>query len=386
MSATLDALELSRALIRCESITPNDGGALEVLEAELEKIGFDCHPLTFSEDGTADIQNLYARIGGGAPHFCFAGHTDTVPVGDLENWSADPFAAEVKDGVLYGRGAADMKAGIACFAAAASRFLDGRGGAFDGSISFLITGDEEGPAINGTKKLLQWADDRGEKFDACMVGEPTNPNAMGEMIKIGRRGSLNARLEVIGTGGHTAYPHLADNPVHRLVEMLAALTGDKLDDGTDHFQASTLQVSTVDVGNPATNVIPGKASARFNVRFNDLHSAADIEKWVRERLDAIGGNYELEIYISGEAFLTPPGHLSRIISGAVERITGRQPELSTSGGTSDARFIKDYCPVAEFGLVGQTMHKADESIALADIETLTDIYHAVLEDFFPQKG
>jgi len=307
-------------------------------------------------------------------------------VGDPATWSADPFGAEIKDGMLYGRGAADMKAAVACFAAAAASFLVSQGGNFSGSISFLITGDEEGPAVNGTKKLLQWTADEGIQFDACLVGEPTNPEALGDMIKIGRRGSLNGRLTVNGTAGHTAYPHLADNPVHRLVEMLGELTNEPLDDGTDHFQPSSLQISTVDVGNPATNVIPGKAKAGFNVRFNDLHDAAGIEAWVRKRLDRIGGDYDLAIHVSGEAFLTPPGRFSEIIAGAVERVTGRKPELSTSGGTSDARFIKDYCAVAEFGLVGQTMHKADERVAIGDVEALTGIYTAILEDYFGAGG
>ncbi|MFP6735793.1 MAG: succinyl-diaminopimelate desuccinylase [Rhodospirillales bacterium] len=386
MSRKLDAIELGRALIRCESVTPNDGGALGVLKGALEEIGFTCQLKTFSEDGTPDVTNLYARIGTGAPHFCFAGHTDTVPVGDPDSWSADPFGAEIKDGMLYGRGAADMKTAVACFAAAAGQFLGQQGDGFDGSISFLITGDEEGPAVNGTKKLLQWVAAEGVAFDACLVGEPTNPEALGDMIKIGRRGSLNGWLTVNGTAGHTAYPHLADNPVHRLVDMLAALTADTLDSGTDHFQPSSLQISTVDVGNPATNVIPGKAEAGFNVRFNDLHDAGGIEAWVRERLDKVGGAYDLAIHVSGEAFLTPPGRFSEIIAGAVERVTGRKPELSTSGGTSDARFIKDYCAVAEFGLVGQTMHKADERIAVADLEALTGIYNAILEDYFAEGG
>ena len=287
--------------------------------------------------------------------------------------------------MLYGRGAADMKTALACFAAAAERFLAGRGD-FSGSISLLITGDEEGPAINGTKKLLEWAAARGEKFDACLVGEPTNPDALGEMIKIGRRGSLNCSLTVPGTSGHTAYPHLADNPVHRLIDMLAALTAEALDRGSDHFQPSSLQISTIDVGNPATNVIPAKAEAGFNVRFNDLYDVAGIETWIAERLDRVGGEYDLGIYVSGEAFLTPPGRFSEIIAGAVRRITGRTPELSTSGGTSDARFIKDYCAVAEFGLVGRTMHKADECAALSDLEALTDIYTAILEDYFAPDG
>jgi succinyl-diaminopimelate desuccinylase len=378
----VDALELTQALIRCPSVTPEDGGTQGVLQRELERLGFTCHSVTFSDEATPDVANLYARLGTAAPHLCFAGHTDVVPVGDAAAWSADPFAAVVKDGVLYGRGAADMKGAIACFVAAVARFLAKRQGAFAGSISFLITGDEEGPSINGTKKLLQWAAARGEKFDACLVGEPTNPERLGEMIKIGRRGSLNGRLTVHGVQGHAAYPHLADNPCHRLVTMLAAITSEALDEGTQHFQPSTLQITSIDVGNPATNVIPAAAEARFNVRFTDRYDAAGVERWLRTRLDRVGGRYELAIQVSGVSFLTLPGRLSEIVAGSVQRVTGLRPELSTSGGTSDARFIKDYCPVVEFGMIGQTMHKVDECVPVAALATLTDIYTAILDDFF----
>jgi len=380
----VDAIELARAMIRCNSVTPIDGGAQNVLKTALEGLGFDCELVTFSDDGTPDVQNLYARFGNAGPNFCFAGHTDVVPVGDEDAWVVDPFGGEIKDGTLFGRGAVDMKSAIGCFADAASQFLAARNGDFDGSISFLITGDEEGPAINGTKKLLAWAQDKGESWDACVVGEPTNPKDMGEMIKIGRRGSLNGKLTVYGTQGHTAYPHLADNPIHRLARMVDALTSAELDQGSDHFQASTLQFSTIDVGNPATNVIPARANATFNVRFNDLHTSADVEAWAREKLDGIGGDYDLDVYVSGESFLTPPGRLSEILSAAVKEVTGKDPDLSTTGGTSDARFIKDYCPVAEFGLVSQTMHKANESVAVEDMQTLTKIYLTVLENFFDQ--
>lgn len=386
MANPVNALDLSRALIQCASVTPEDGGAQKVLQDALEGLGFTCHSKTFTDNNTPDVSNLYARLGTAAPNFCFAGHTDVVPVGDLESWTVEPFGAEIIDGVLYGRGTSDMKAAIACFAEAASRFTETHGPDFGGSISFLITGDEEGPAINGTRKLLEWTKAEGEVLDACLVGEPTNPAILGEMIKIGRRGSLNGTLTVFGVQGHTAYPHLADNPIHRLVSMLDVLTNEHLDDGSDHFQASTLQVSTVDVGNPATNVIPGKAKAIFNIRYNDLHSSASLDKMLREKLDAIGGDYELDIHVSGESFLTPPGSLSDIISGAVQNVTGREPELSTTGGTSDARFIKDYCPVAEFGLISQTMHKSNECVAVKDIEDLTDIYTAVLERFFEKNG
>jgi succinyl-diaminopimelate desuccinylase len=386
VAVQVNALDLSRALIQCSSVTPEDGGAQKVLQAALEDLGFTCHSQIFSNNNTPDVSNLYARLGSAAPNFCFAGHTDVVPVGDLESWIVDPFGAEVKDGVLYGRGASDMKTAIACFTEATARFIGKHGPDFGGSISLLITGDEEGPAINGTRKLLEWTKAQGEVLDACLVGEPTNPTSLGEMIKIGRRGSLNGTLTVFGVQGHTAYPHLADNPIHRLVKMLDVLTSENLDDGSDHFQASTLQVSTVDVGNPATNVIPAKATAVFNVRYNDHHTSATLDKMLREKLDAMGGDYELDIYVSGESFLTPPGPLSEIISSAVQAVTGEVPELSTTGGTSDARFIKDYCPVAEFGLIGQTMHKSNEGVAVKDLEALTDIYTDILDRYFEKNG
>ncbi len=381
----VDPIALTQALIRCASVTPADVGAQGVLAKTLEGLGFACHSVTFQQDGTPDVTNLYARLGTTGPHFCFAGHTDVVPAGERMDWAVDPFAGEIKGGVLYGRGASDMKGAIAAFAGAVSRYLAKNGGKFPGSISFLITGDEEGPALNGTVKLLKWAHERGERFDACVVGEPTNPQNLGEMIKIGRRGSLNARLVVHGVQGHTAYPHLADNPCHRLVQMLGHLTGDALDQGTAHFQPSTLQVSTIDVGNPATNVIPAKAEARMNVRFSDAYNAKSVEQWIRERVERVGGKYDLIVQVSGESFLTPPGSLSELVSGAISRVTGKTPELSTTGGTSDARFIKDYCPVVEFGLVGETMHKTDERMPVADIEALARIYEGVLDDFFRAK-
>ena len=379
---TINALELSKALIQCPSVTPEDGGSQRVLREALEAIGFTCHSMTFSDADTPDVINLYARIGDQSPNLCFAGHTDVVPVGDKDAWIDQPFEATVRDGLLYGRGASDMKAAIACFAAAASQFLETREENFKGSLSFLITGDEEGPAINGTQKLLDWITDQGETLDACIVGEPTNPQQLGDMIKIGRRGSLNGYLTVSGTQGHTAYPHLADNPVHRAAAMVTALTATELDQGSDHFQPSTLQVSTMDVGNTATNVIPAKAQVVFNIRFNDLHRAEEIKSWVREKLDSVGGDYDLEVRVTGESFLTPPGPLSEVLSAAVQEVTGKVPELSTSGGTSDARFIKDYCPVAEFGMVGRTMHQTNECIEVADIDALSKIYLKTIENFF----
>ena len=379
MTAPVDAVELTRALIRCPSVTPADAGALDVLQRALEAVGFTCHRLPFSAPGTPDIDNLYARLGTAGPNFCFAGHTDVVPVGSREAWSVDPFGAEIIDGHLYGRGASDMKAAIAAFVAAAARVTSG---GVPGSISLLITGDEEGPAINGTVKVLRWLAERGERLDACVVGEPTCPNRLGDMVKIGRRGSLSGSVTVQGVQGHTAYPHLADNPLPRLVHMLAALVDTPLDDGTPHFQPSNLQLTTIDVGNPATNVIPATARAGFNIRFNDLHTGASLTEWLRARLDSVDPRYDLAVNVSGEAFLTPPGPLSALLSEAIRRATGLTPELSTTGGTSDARFIKDCCPVAEFGMSGQTMHKVDERVALADIAALTEIYAGVLGGFF----
>ena len=375
-------LALARALIRCESVTPADGGALDVLEAALAALGFTCHRLPFEEPGTAPVDNLYARRGAAAPNFCFAGHTDVVPVGERAGWSRDPFAAQVEDGVLYGRGAADMKGAIAAFVAAAARFGGAR--AHAGSVSLLITGDEEGPAINGTRKVLAWLEERGEALDACLVGEPTNPEELGEMVKIGRRGSLNGTLRVAGRQGHVAYPALADNPLPRLVALLDALLALALDAGTDHFQPSRLELTSIDVGNRAPNVIPGAACARFNVRFNDRHTGASLERAIRACLDAAGGPYELAVEVSGEAFVTPPGRLSTIIAESVAAVTGRTPALSTTGGTSDARFIKDHCPVAEFGLIGRTMHRADECVPVDAIERLADIYLGVLERYFAE--
>ena len=379
---TVDPVELTRALIRCPSVTPAEGGALTLLEELLRALGFACHRLKFSEAGTADVDNLYARIGTGAPHFCFAGHSDVVPVGSAALWTVEPFGAELKEGVLYGRGATDMKGAIAAFAAAASRFLAARDGAFHGSISLLITGDEEGPSLNGTKKVLAWLKARGERIDASIVGEPTNAQALGDMIKIGRRGSLNGRLKVRGIQGHTAYPHLADNAAHKMVRLLSALTGEPLDRGSEHFQPSSLQISSIDVGNAANNVIPGEATARFNLRFNDLHTPASLEAELRRRLDGVSRDYELGIEVSGTAFLTQPGALSRLVARAVAEVTGRTPELSTTGGTSDARFIKDHCPVVEFGLVGRTMHQVDERVATEDLEQLARVYETVLAGFF----
>jgi succinyl-diaminopimelate desuccinylase len=381
--STIDPVELAAAMIRCPSVTPADEGALDVLQTALDGLGFTCHRLKFSEPGTPDVDNLYARIGDGVPNFCFAGHTDVVPVGDEDAWSVGPFEARIVDDILYGRGAADMKGAVACFAVAAQRLLVARGADFDGAISLLITGDEEGPGINGTTKVLDWLAERGEKLDVCLVGEPTNPEQLGEMVKIGRRGTMSGTLTVRGTQGHVAYPRRADNPIPRLIATLAVLDGHVLDHGTDHFQPSNLEVTTIDVGNPASNIIPASASATFNIRFNDSHTGASLSAWMTEVCAAHAGAHDLNIRVGGEAFLTPPGPLSEIIADAVEQVFGKRPKLSTTGGTSDARFIKDHCPVAEFGLVGQTMHKVDERVPVADLVALADVYTAVLEAYFP---
>ena len=376
MNKPLDALELAQALIRCPSVTPAEGGALGVLEGLLKPLGFACHRLKYE-----DVDNLYARLGDGAPHFCFAGHTDVVPVGDAKGWSFDPFGAEIYAGALYGRGASDMKGAIACFIAAVSRYL-ARMPKPKGSISLMITGDEEGVAVNGTVKMVEWLKSRGETIDACIVGEPTNPQSLGEMVKIGRRGSLSAWLTVTGTQGHTAYPHLADNPLPRLVKMLSLIATHELDKGTEHFQPSNLQLTSIDVGNAATNVIPAKATASFNIRYNDCHTGASLTEWLKKTFDGVGGAYDLKVHISGEAFLTAPGRVTELLAGAIEKTLGKRPEFSTTGGTSDARFIRALCPVAEFGLVSQTMHKTDECCALGDLDGLTAVYEAVLDGFF----
>jgi succinyl-diaminopimelate desuccinylase len=378
----MDAVDLAQALIRAPSVTPADAGAIPLLKEAIEALGFACTTVEFTEPGTAPVLNLYARLGRTGRNFCFAGHTDVVPPGNREAWSVDPFAGIVKSGRLYGRGAVDMKGAIACFVAAVAEFLAGRGGARDGSISLLITGDEEAAAINGTRKLIDWLAARGERLDACIVGEPTSAAVLGDMVKIGRRGSLNGTLTVHGMQGHTAYPHLADNAAHRLVAMLDALLTTPLDEGSAHFPASTLAISTIDIGNPTSNVIPGKARAVFNVRYNDRWSSATLEPWLRRVLDRAGGRYDLEIKVSGESFLVPPGEVSTILAAAIARVTGRESELSTTGGTSDARFIHRLCPLAEFGLVGRTAHQVDECVELADLAALTAIYRTGLELYF----
>lgn len=378
----MDLITLAQAMIRCPSVTPADAGALDILEAALAKLGFRCHRLKFSAPGTADVDNLYARFGVEAPNFCFAGHTDVVPPGERSHWSVDPFAGIVSDGYLIGRGAADMKGAIAAFVTATERLLENFGRSFSGSISLLITGDEEGPAVNGTTKVLDWMKERGEIIDACIVGEPTNPTYLGEMVKIGRRGSLTGRLKVYGAQGHIAYPHLADNPIPRLIKAVTAITASRLDDGNDQFQPSNLEVTTIDVGNSATNVIPAEAKATFNIRYNTIQTGARLEAWLREVIAKEAGAHALDIEHGAQPFLTPQGHLSEVVSVSIQDVLGLNPEFSTTGGTSDARFIQAYCPVVEFGLVGQTMHKIDECVRVQDLMQLSDIYFAILKRWF----
>ncbi len=391
-SAT-DVIDLTRALVRCESVTPREAGALQLLEKALTPLGFRCERMDFSEKGTDDVANLYARVGqdknGNGKHFCFAGHSDVVPVGDLSSWTIGPFSAELSAGYLFGRGAADMKGAIAAFTQACARFLERRGQNFGGSISLLITGDEEGPAVNGTVKMLKRLAERGEKIDACVVGEPTSSKKFGDMMKIGRRGSMTVDLVVRGVQGHVGYPERLDNAVHRLSAIIEALIREPIDKGSTHFQPTSLQFTTVDVGNNATNIAPGVAKARFNTRFNDLWTSQKLLAHLKERIERanarLGGNGTVEyakVEVSGESFYTAPGSLVELVAGAVRDVAGIEPELSTTGGTSDARFIASYCPVLEFGLVGESMHKVDEKSAVADLKTLANVYETMLDRYF----
>ena len=377
--SSVDPVELARALIRRPSVTPADEGALDVLQAALEGLGFQCTRLPFE-----DVDNLYAQYGSSEPNFCFAGHTDVVPPGDVESWQSPPFEAELRGGFLWGRGASDMKGSIAAFVAAAARAIEQD--AVTGSLSFLITGDEEGPAINGTRKMLSWLGEQNIQLSHCLVGEPSNPDALGDMIKVGRRGSINCWLTITGLQGHVAYPHRANNPIPALLRKLLHLTETPLDDGYERFDASSLQVTDIHIGNPAHNVIPEKATARFNIRFNPNWTGASIDEWLRSELDKIaddiGAKYDLETIVSGEAFLTTDTDFISLVADCVEGETGRRPELSTTGGTSDARFIKDVAPVCEFGLVGATMHKTDERVETSDIETLSRIYERIITRYF----
>jgi succinyl-diaminopimelate desuccinylase len=381
-----DPAAIARDLLRCPSVTPAEGGALRYLEGVLKGAGFTVHRMTFREPGTPDIENLYARIGTAAPHIVFAGHTDVVPTGEEKAWSHAPFGGEVADGLLYGRGAVDMKGGIACSVAAVLNYLAASGGKPKGSISFLITGDEESIAVNGTVKLLAWAAARGEKFDHCILGEPSNVEKLGDTIKIGRRGSLNGILTVSGRQGHVAYPQRADNPIRGLLTLMRALMDEPLDAGSVHFQPSHLEFTSVDVGNPTVNLIPGEARARFNIRFNDCHTQDSLKALIEQRAaKAAAGRVRFSFQwepSNADVFLIETGPFTELVASAVAEVTGRKPEFSTSGGTSDARFIKNYCPVVEFGLVGQTMHQVDERVPLADLAALTAIYRRVLEKYF----
>ncbi|MEP1206893.1 MAG: succinyl-diaminopimelate desuccinylase [Rhizobiaceae bacterium] len=392
------AAELLRDLIRCPSVTPHEGGALDVMQDRLEALGFVVRRKVFSAPNTPDVENLYARLGDQSPNLCFAGHTDVVPVGDENDWSSKPFQGDVVDGFMIGRGAVDMKGGIACFVAAVERLV-AQNISLPGSISLLITGDEEGPAVNGTKAILDWLIEQGEQIDACVVGEPTNPNTIGDAIKIGRRGSISGTVHITGIQGHAAYPHLADNPARGVVALTRALMAEPYDQGTMDFQPTNLEVTSIDIDNPAFNVIPNKASARFNIRFNDTWTADSIKQEIERRLDVAASDKEMRRDVDGtprpavdysityterpsHVFLTSDDKLIEALSSAVSQVVGTRPDLSTGGGTSDARFIKDVCPVVEFGLVGQTMHQVDERVELSDLETLTDIYQKFVERFF----
>ena len=383
MQNLFDPILFTQELIRKPSVTPRDEGALDLVQNALLQLGFICKRYKFE-----DVDNLYARHGTLAPNFCFAGHTDVVPVGDESKWSVPPFDAIIKDGILIGRGAADMKSAIAAFVSATKRYIDN--GALKGSISFLITGDEEGVAINGTKKLLAAIAQEGEKIDHCIVGEPTCPNALGDMIKNGRRGSLNCHVTSKGVQGHVGYPEKAANPIPTLVRFLDTIVSHQLDEGAEGFQASNLEIVTIDVGNPASNVIPEAASARFNIRFNTNHTGSSLSEWLEATRASVAhgfkGELSLSIAISGEPFFTTPCEFTQIIQNAAQKITGLVPELSTTGGTSDARFIKDYCTVCEFGLVGATIHKIDEQIEIKDILGLADIYYEILLAYFKKFG
>jgi succinyl-diaminopimelate desuccinylase len=386
MTSPADPVAIARDLLRCPSVTPAEGGALAYLQTALTSAGFTVQRMTFSEPGTADVENLYARIGAASPHLMFAGHTDVVPPGDPKAWSHAPFSGDIDGGVLYGRGAVDMKGAIACKIAATLDYLAANGGRPKGSISFLITGDEEGIAVNGSPKLLKWAAEHGEKFDHCVLGEPGNVNELGDTIKLGRRGSQNGVLAVTGKMGHVAYPHRADNPVRGLVKLMSALMDEPLDAGSSKFDPSNLEFTSIDIGNPTVNLIPGEARARFNIRFNDCHDYASLKKLVEARAEkAAAGKVKWAIEwepSNADVFYTEPSPFTDVVIGAVAEVTGRKPKLSTSGGTSDARFIKDYCPVVEFGLVGTTMHAIDERVPVKDLQVLTKVYRRVLDSYF----
>lgn len=379
------AVSLTRDLIRCPSVTPKDAGALDMVERTLKGAGFETHRLLFTEVGTPDVDNLFASIGSGAPHLVFAGHTDVVPAGDVARWSCDPFAGEIVGERIIGRGASDMKGAIGAFMAATLAYVERHGAPQKGTISFLITGDEEGPSINGTIKMLDWAKARGERFDHAIVGEPTNVSALGDTIKIGRRGSLNGRIRVIGKQGHVAYPHRAANPVPVIARIVAALSSHEFDRGTAHFDRTNLEVSSIDVGNPAVNVIPAEARAQFNVRFNDAWTLETLSAHITQLVEEAAGEARVELEFlpsNAVSFITHPGDFTELVSQAVKDVTGLTPELSTSGGTSDARFITRDCPVVEFGLTNETIHAVDENARVADIDALAAVYLRILELYF----
>jgi len=382
MSEIINAVELTTKLIKCESITPNSAGAIELLISYLEPLGFKCEKISFGE-GIEKVENLYARLGTKDPNICFAGHVDVVPTGDIEKWSINPFGGEIKEGKIWGRGAADMKSGIAAFVSSVSEFL-AKEKKFErvGSISFLITSDEEGKAINGTKKVVEWLQEKQEKITACIVGEPTNVNEMGDTIKVGRRGSFTGFLKVKGVQGHVGYPHLAENPINSLIKMLGPFVKIYLDEGTENFQPSSVMVTSVDVDNDATNVIPAEARATFNIRFNNLHTINSLELMIKNQFDKITTNYEFNYYCNAEPFLTSDDFLKSTIEKSIKNVVNIKPNQSTSGGTSDARFISKICPVIEFGLVGKTMHKIDENVDVEDITKLVSIYSFFLSNYF----
>lgn len=381
----IDPVKLSQKLIACRSVTPEDDGAMDIVQAALTALGFECTRLPFGSGGE-QVQNLYAKRGVGRRNLCFGGHTDVVPAGDERAWRHPPFAGEVDNDVLYGRGAVDMKGGVAAFISAVSRVVDSGFDEEEFSLSFLITGDEEASGKNGTIKLIKWLQDTGEHIEACIVGEPTNPHALGDMIKIGRRGSRNFDLTVLGLQGHVAYPDDAQNPIPKMVEILQLLCSAKLDSGNEFFPPSNLEVTSIDVGNATTNVIPARANAKFNVRFNNYYSGDDLVKWVRGKCDMVTSQYTLSYDNGSEPFITKPGALSDMLSDAVNSVTGRTPELGTTGGTSDARFIKDICPVVEFGLMSDTAHQIDECANVEDIKALSLIYEQFIRNFLSRSG